>query len=195
MHQVDVVGGLARRCRFLSGSELHQRMSICARPRSPPNCGGDDESIPPVVEELLIDVMRSAGSFGGSAGGALGSGAAGSLTGGRAGAEKTARSMKTAVASRPAVFEGRPETIIESCRNALPRLQELAALDDRTRFLLPVGRTALQRVVVDVIATNSAAEADRTRLVIRAYAKEGLMSRKPAQRIADQVAAILATSE
>ncbi len=74
---------------------------------------------------------------------------------------------------------------------AFPKAHELARQDDLVRLAVPIGRTGLQLIVVDLVLRSAAGstEAHATEVRLRAYGKEGLLSRKPTAATADRVLA------
>lgn len=130
-----------------------------------PGVANQDDRVPVEVEEYLISVIAQAG---GSAGGQ--------------GAATAARRMKTVVVERTIKIDLESD-IAEAIRLAHPAAIALPVDDDLQRFAVPLGRTGLNRVVVDILDDG------RT---LRAYGKEGLLSRKPTKRVADEVERLLA---
>lgn len=98
--------------------------------------------------------------------------------------------MKTKSATKVVPFDGELSDVVARCRRHLPRLEEVPGPPDRVRFVVPVGRTGLQQIVVDVISGAPGA-ADESTMTVRAYGKEGLINRKPTMRTAAEVAAAL----
>ncbi len=150
-----------------------------------------EAAVPDEVEALLVDVARTAGALGGSIGGSLGGGfGRAGAAGGASGGESAARRMKTKSATEVVPFDGELSDVVGRCRRHLPRLVEVPGPPDRVRFVAPVGRTGLQQIVVDVIVGVLGAAGEAT-VTVRAYGKEGLISRKPTARTAAEVAAAL----
>lgn len=146
-----------------------------------------NESVPTEIETILIDGMEAAGALGGALGGAAGGGGAGrsgGASGGARGGRAAGRRQRTTIEERPVSVTSVPEAVLATCREALPGLVEFATPADHVRFVVPVGRTGLQRVVVDI-------ECGGTGTVVRAYAKEGLITRHPAARVADLLSSAL----
>lgn len=136
-----------------------------------------DHRIPPAVEEYLIGLFASAGGLGGGAAGARG-GAAGGAAG--------ARRLKTRVEERSGRATGMPIEVRRRLDEVVPERIPLERPDsDGERFAVPVGRTGLQQIVVDLEAT--AADGGGIDLVMTAYGKEGLISRRPTRRTADRI--------
>jgi hypothetical protein len=152
-----------------------------------------DDRVPPEVEDYLVSVMADAGRMGGTIGGALGAGGAGALGGGRGGArggERGGRRVPTVVVDRSGTAKVGPAEAFVAIQSALPKAVELPT-DGRLRFVVPIGVTGLQRVVVDV-AYDSGTGREPFTVHVRTYAKEGRISRHPATRMADEVCAALA---
>lgn len=150
-----------------------------------------NDSVPTEIETILIDGVEAAGAIGGAVGGAAGGGGAGmsgGARGGARGARAAGRRQRTTIEERPVRVTTPPETALARCRGALPGLVEFASPADHVRFVVPVGRTGIQRVVVDI-------DCGRAGTVVRAYAKEGLITRHPAARVADQVSSALVGDE
>lgn len=76
---------------------------------------------------------------------------------------------------------------------AEPEARGCSSDDDVWRIVIPVGRTGLQRIVVDLTLTPVAgADPPVTEIRLRAFGKEGLLSRKPTAKTADRVWTALA---
>lgn len=151
-----------------------------------------DPRVPAEVEDYLVGLMASAGRLGGEIGGKAGGGELGHRGGGRGGERggaRGARLLKTVVAERRGVVPGSPADALARLRQTFPESQELQA--NGVRFVVPLGLSGLQRVVVDVTFQPTAA--GQSEALLRSFAKEGLLSRHPAARIADKVWAALST--
>jgi hypothetical protein len=146
----------------------------------------EDVQIPPAVEEYLIGLFSSAGGLGGKVGGGA-AGAKGGAKGGAAGAKR----LRTRVEERLGRATGGTDQLWRRLDEALPKRIELERPDsDGVRFAVPVGRTGLQQVVVDLEAT--AVPTGGVDLVMTAYGKEGLISTRPTRRTADEIWAAIA---
>jgi hypothetical protein len=75
------------------------------------------------------------------------------------------------------------------CRRAFDRTIDLEAPAGTDRFVVPLGRTGLQQVVVDIVVMS--ADPAQSHVTVRTYAKGGWLSRHPAQRVADQAIAAI----
>ena len=75
---------------------------------------------------------------------------------------------------------------------AFPKYVALPSSDLVLRVAIPVGLTGMQQVVVD-IAPLGAESPGANGTAVRAYGKEGLLSRKPTKRTADQIVSVLST--
>lgn len=152
-----------------------------------------DPRVPPEVEEYLIGVYAQAGKTGGRIGGALAGAPTGGMGGGRGGA-RGARRLKTLVEERVAVSPG--GNPLERVVAAFPKAGELAREDDLVRLVVPTGLTGLQQIVVDLDlpAAARSADAQATEVRLRAYGKEGVISRKPTAKTADKMAAVISGS-
>jgi hypothetical protein len=139
-----------------------------------------DARVPAEVEEYLVGLNAAAGQLGGSAVGVGGSGARGGARGGAAGA----RMLKTVVEERAGSCSGGAGEVLDRIAAALPRAREMGRQDDLVRIDVPIGRTGLQHIVVDLVFGPGGNAAVPVRL--RAYGKEGLLSRKPTRSVADQ---------
>jgi hypothetical protein len=79
--------------------------------------------------------------------------------------------------------------LVIRCRRAFDRTIDLEADDGTHRFVVPLGRTGLQQVVVDIVVMS--ADAAQSHVTVRTYAKEGWLSRHPAQRVSDRAIAAI----
>lgn len=140
--------------------------------------------VPTAVEEYLIELFSSAGARGGQVGG----GRAGARGGSRGGAS-AAKRMRTRVERRSGPAEAFPPEIWERLDEELPNRIELPR-ESGARFAVPIGRTGLQQVVVDLEVELGSARGSRLTLV--AYGKEGLLSRRPTRATADRIWAAIA---
>jgi hypothetical protein len=138
-------------------------------------------SVPNEVERYLVELMTNAGQIGGSIGG----GSAGARGGGR-GAAWAAKRMSTVVVDRSTTTP-LPDDVVERCRAAFDRTIDLDATDVTARFSVPLGRSGLQQVVVDLVVDT--ARGGDAQVSVRTYAKEGWLSRHPARRVADEAIA------
>jgi len=127
----------------------------------------EQDRVPPEVEDYLVGVIAKAAGAGAS---------------GQAGASAAAKRMKTVVVERT-VLAGSGGDIADGIRTSLPHVFPLDAAEGLLRFAVPLGRTGLNHVVVDVF--------DGGRM-IRAYGKEGLLGRKPTRRTADEFERVIA---
>ena len=78
---------------------------------------------------------------------------------------------------------------------AFPQAREVAREADLVRMAVPLGRTGLQHIVVDLVLGPPADTPDppSTPVRLRAYGKEGLLSRKPTATTADKLWAAVAS--
>ncbi len=159
-------------------------------------CGVPEQQpeVPEAVEEFLIGLSAAAGQLGGGIGGGLaGHGGAGGRGGARGGA-RAARMLKTIVEQRAGVAPGTPDQVVARLIAALPAAMQLPA-DDHVRFAVPVGRTGLQQIVVDLVfglpATTPSGPGVQVRLC--GYGKEGLLSRKPTRTVTDRAWSVVIT--
>lgn len=144
-----------------------------------------DPRVPPEVEQYFIALFSRAGAVGGTMGGGGGGGGGGGARG--------AKRLKTSVEDRAvASVVAVPEAVLAQLSQAFPKLQQLPSPDGVLRVAIPIGMTGLQKVVVDV-SGNASEQGGSDGLLVRAYGKEGLMSRKPTSRTADQVAQVLSS--
>ncbi|HEV7206787.1 MAG TPA: hypothetical protein VGN18_19440 [Jatrophihabitans sp.] len=138
-----------------------------------------DPRVPPEVEQYLIDVHSRAGEMGGAVSGH-----------GRAGARGGARAagrLRTIVEDR-AVPSAKTGAVAQAqLTESFPAAERLPAHADVLRLGIPVGLMGLQMVIVDITPAGAGS------LLVRAFGKEGLISRKPTARTADQVAQLLAS--
>jgi hypothetical protein len=150
-----------------------------------------DPRVPDEVEEYLVGRIARAGQVGGAAGGAIGGGGAGLLGGRRGGArggERGARRIQTLVEERKGHLELTQEQVRARVLSVAPKAQEMPA-KDRLRWAVPVGVTGLTQVVVDVATT---ADDGDGQVVLRAFGKEGMISRHPTKQLADELWTALA---
>lgn len=146
-----------------------------------------DPSVPHEVEEYLVAANAAAGAIGGSLGGAIGAGVAGAAPAGARGGARGARWLKTVVEERAGASPGTRDDVLQRVAAAFPQALELARQDDLVRLAVPIGRTGLQHIVVDLMLRSAAGF---TEVRLRAYGKEGLLSRKPTAATADKVLAV-----
>lgn len=144
----------------------------------------DESEVPPAVEEYLIGLFASAGRKGGR----LGGGAAGG-SGGSKGGAAAARRMRTKVERRSGPSEAFPPQVWERLDAEVPKRIDLER-DGGARFAVPLGRTGLQQVVVELDVELVSSRGSRLTLVV--YGKEGLLSRKPTRATADRIWAAIA---
>jgi hypothetical protein len=137
--------------------------------------------VPHEVEDYLIAIMVNAGRIGGAVGGP------GGERGGAKGAERAARRMRTTSVERHGEVALAAAEIIRICQSAFDDARPLSV--EPARFVVPIGRTGLQQVVVE-IGTEQLTD-NRTRVATRAFAKEGRLSRHPAERTLDRLWAVL----
>jgi len=149
-----------------------------------------DPRVPEVVEEYLVGLSAGAGALGGGIGGALGGapGGAGARGGARGGAWG-ARRLKTVVQERVGVAPETHDEVMTRVAAAAPEIREAQSSGDLERFVVPVGRTGLQQVVVDLEfgEPTPVRDGEGVKVRLRAYAKEGLISRKPTAAVAERV--------
>ncbi|MGH9028326.1 MAG: hypothetical protein ACRDV4_01720 [Acidimicrobiales bacterium] len=144
-----------------------------------------DPRVPPEVEEYLVARNVKAGQIGGTIGGALGGGAPGMLGGRRGalrGADRGARRIHTTVEERTGALALTEDQVYEHVMSAVPKAEELPASGVQ-RWAVPVGVTGLVHVVVDIAITGEPGG----QTVLRAFGKEGLITRHPTRQVADQV--------
>lgn len=145
-----------------------------------------DPRVPDEVEEYLVERSARAGQIGGGIGGAIGGGDGGFLggrSGGARGGERGARRIHTSVEERTAHVQLTEEQIRARVVSAAPRAQEMPA-NDVLRWAVPVGSTGLTQVVIDVATT---VDDGGVQVVLRAFGKEGLITRHPTKQLADQL--------
>lgn len=140
--------------------------------------------VPPEVEDHLVGLFASAGGVGGR----LGGGAPGG-SGGAKGGAAAARRMRTKVERRSGPSEAFPPQVWERVDAEVPKRIDLPR-DGGARFAVPVGRTGLQQVVVDLDVELVDGRGSRLTLVV--YGKEGLLSRRPTRATADRIWAAIA---
>jgi hypothetical protein len=128
-----------------------------------------DPRVPYEVEEYLVGRNVIAGQI-----------AAPGRTGAR-GAERGARRIHTTVEERSGDLRLSDEQVGERVMNSSPDADQLPA-EGLLRWAVPLGVTGLQHIVIDI--ANDLATGQ---IVLRAYGKEGLISRHPTQRMADEI--------
>lgn len=143
-----------------------------------------DPRVPPEVEQYFIDLFSRAGELGGVMGGGGGGGGGGGARG--------AKRLKTLVEDRIIARTATPDDVEAQLSEAFPKAQRLPAPAEVLRVAIPIGMTGMQKVVVDV-SRNATEQDGPNELLVRAYGKEGMLSRKPTSRTADQVAQILSS--
>jgi hypothetical protein len=156
-----------------------------------------DPRVPHEVEEYLVDRNAAAGELGGRIGGSIGGGlagvggrgGAGGARGGARGGALGARMLKTVVEERVGVCPGTAQEMLARVAAAVPQARELSRDGERTRFAVPLGRTGLQHIVVDLVLRPLGSDPATTEVRLCAYGKEGLLSRKPTAATADKVLA------
>lgn len=98
--------------------------------------------------------------------------------------------LKTAVQERAGVAPGTSDQVMARVVAAIPDQERLQSTGDLERFVVPVGRTGLQQVVVDLLfgaPTPTRGGGPGLQVRLRTYAKEGLLSRKPSVTVAERV--------
>ena len=102
--------------------------------------------------------------------------------------------LKTLVEQRTGERSGVPAEFKQRVADEFAQAQTLPSDDDVWRIAIPVGRTGLQQIVVDLRLTRVAgADPPMTTIRLLAFGKEGLLSRKPTAKTADRVWAALAS--
>jgi hypothetical protein len=146
-----------------------------------------DPRVPPEVEEYLVGLNMAAGAAGAKLAtpiGAFGGVSSSHLSRrGARGGERGARWLRTLVEERAVPAGMSSEAVTAAVLAANPRATRMQSGPTVLRFALPLGRTGLQHVVLDVPLTEGP---------LRAFGKEGLLNRHPTARTADEVAAQLA---
>jgi hypothetical protein len=132
--------------------------------------------VPGDVEAYLVDTVAAQGGQGGSV---TGAGAAGAR-----GAARGARMMKTVVVELGGEIAGAPRDVDARVARAFPRAGRLSAPAGIVRWAVPIGSTSLQVIVVDCTTT---AGPDGVTVELRAYGKEGLLSRHPTEKLATEL--------
>lgn len=147
-----------------------------------------NSDVPEDVEQLLISVMANAGQLGGHVGGGVSA-----ASGGARGAAWTAKRMKTVVEDRAGTTSARTDGLLARIRQEFAGALTLETDNELTRVVIPIGSTGLQQIIVDVrLGAEGEASVSTTRTFnVRAFGKEGLLSRKPTARTADTVARLL----
>ncbi|MBV9801320.1 MAG: hypothetical protein JO039_24995 [Solirubrobacterales bacterium] len=151
-----------------------------------------DPRVPPEVEEYLVSINAGAGALGGAIGASVGGAAP--ATGGHGGARggaRGARWVRTVVEERAEGSPGGRDDVLRRVAAAFPQARRLDSHDDLVRLAVPIGRTGLQHIVVDLVLRPAAGAtaAPATEVRLRAYGKEGLFSRKPTAATVDKVLA------
>jgi hypothetical protein len=149
--------------------------------------------VPPEIENFLIGVSARAGGIGSSIGGVAagaiaGPGAvAGARRAGVRGGASAAARLATKVELRTGDAPGTAEQITARLTAAFPRATRLPA-GQHVRLAVPVGVTGLQQIVIDLefLAAENQTGNGRTRIRLRGFGKEGLISRKPTRTVTDQ---------
>jgi hypothetical protein len=103
--------------------------------------------------------------------------------------------IKTTVEQRAGLVPGTSEQITARLMAAFPKAVRLPA-DGHMRLAVPVGRTGLQQVVVDLVTGPSGETPGESGVQVRlcGYGKEGLLNRKPTRTITDQAWSALTTA-
>jgi hypothetical protein len=96
-----------------------------------------------------------------------------------------ARRMRTVIAGREGAVTASANDALAFVRARHPDAFESAGEEEVVRLVVPVGRTGLQRIVVDLYYPRDWHEGKPMRL--RAYGKEGLFNRHPTERTAESV--------
>lgn len=149
-----------------------------------------DPRVPQQVEEYLIGIYARAGSIGGSVGGRIGAGApgaSGGASGGARGGARGARRLATVVEERSGHVDLSEAEVRDRIMARLPGAEPLPA-DDVWRVTVPIGVTGLQRVVVDLVTSP---ENGGSHVLLRAFGKEGVITRHPTRRTATDLWAAL----
>ncbi len=145
-----------------------------------------DPRVPAEVEEYLVERNAQLGQVAAGVGGAIGGGGAGLLGGRRGGArggERGARRIQTLVEERTGPLGLTEEQIRTRVVSAAPKAQEMPARDV-LRWAVPVGKTGLTHIVIDVGTTAGDGDGQ---VVLRAFGKEGLITRHPTKQLADEL--------
>lgn len=153
----------------------------------------DTVEVPDEVEDYLINLFAANGELGGGLGGAVGAGGPGLFGGSRGGARggaRAARRMTTVVADSCATASGMIDEVMERISAAHPRILPLRAQVGLLRFVVPLGMTGLQRIVIDLTFADPLVAGST--VWVRGYGKEGLLSRRPTTRTADEIARLVA---
>jgi hypothetical protein len=135
-----------------------------------------------------VGLSAMAGQLGGSIGGALaGVGHQAGGRGGSRGGATAAQMMKTTVEQRTGMAPGTSGQVTARLIAAFPRAVRFPA-DDHMRLAVPVGRTGLQQIVIDLVIGSPEEAPGQPGVHVRlcGYGKEGLLSRKPTRKITDQ---------
>jgi hypothetical protein len=144
------------------------------------------EQVPQAVEEFLVSWIAEAGRLGGSVGAVVNPAAStGGARGGARGRGWAARRMRTVIAGREGPVIASANEALSCVRSQHPKAIELEGEGEVVRLVVPVGRTGLQRIVVD-LHYPSDWQAGKP-VGIRAYGKEGLLSRHPTEKTAESV--------
>lgn len=144
-----------------------------------------DPRVPDEVEQYLIDRNIQAGQIGATIGGGVAGGAGGAMAarrGARRGGERGARRIMTTVEERTGVVSLSEDQLQERVLSVAPKAISLPATSG-LRWAIPIGATGLMHVVVDV--TTAPGGGNDT--VLRAFGKEGIITRHPTQRTADEI--------
>lgn len=148
-----------------------------------------DLRVPEAVEEYLVGLNARAGQLGGGIGGGLAGARRAGERGGARGGARGARMLKTVVEERSGVASGTAGEVLGRVLAAVPQVRRLGGGGDLVRVAVPVGRTGLQHVVVDLVfgPPVGATAGPETLVRVRAYGKEGRLYRKSTADVADQV--------
>jgi hypothetical protein len=151
-----------------------------------------DPRVPPEVEQILVEgygaQARPAGELGAALGAfanpyVTGRGVAAGGKGAERGAKRAAGILRTKVEERTGVVPLLPSVIAERALNSIGRTQPIPA-GAMFRMLVHFGMGGMCPIVVDIEATE---QNHGTLVHVRAFGKEGLLSRHPTRRVADLV--------
>jgi hypothetical protein len=157
---------------------------------------GEGLRVPPEVDRFLVGHYVRAGAIGAGIGSSVGSGGAGSANGARGGARGAgfvARLMRTSVQDRDVPGSMTSDRLLAQLADVFPRAHRLASGPGVLRMAVPIGRTGLQQVVVDITGDPAPPGTDPYYVVphgalhLRAYCKQGLGHPRLTARTIDRV--------
>ncbi|MGH9171179.1 MAG: hypothetical protein ACRD0Z_09960 [Acidimicrobiales bacterium] len=146
-----------------------------------------DPRVPVEVEDYLVERNIKAGQMGATIGGGLAGGGGGAFAarhGARRGGERGARRIMTTVEERRGDLSLSQDELQERVHSVAPKAIALPAGSGLNRWAVPFGTTGLLHVVVDVATSD---DGDGPHTVLRAFSKEGIISRHPTKRVADEI--------